>query len=43
MGMQPGALLVAVVATAVVTTKIAQAKDEKKKARARKTLLDFFY
>lgn len=36
-------VLVAVVATAVVTTKIAQAKDAKKKARARKTLLDFFY
>lgn len=36
-------VLVAIVATAVVSTKIAQSKNEKKKARARKTLLDFFY
>ena len=36
-------VIVAVVATAAVTTAIAKSAQEKKRAKARKTLLDFFY
>ncbi|MBE6634213.1 MAG: hypothetical protein E7620_07745 [Ruminococcaceae bacterium] len=36
-------VIVAVVATAAVTTALNRAANEKKKAKARKTLLDFFY
>ena len=36
-------VIVAVVATAAVTSALAKSAQEKKKAKARKTLLDFFY